>query len=64
MTKYGIQHRTSKRWLTMPPSTGHHETPDEAKAYPFDFMSVAEAERIVHIPDFADAYSVELLNRG
>lgn len=63
VTKYAIQHRTSKRWIACPPSTcAVQETTKEAEAHAFDFASIAEVERLFLAP-FADAYQITLVTR-
>ena len=61
MTQYALRHIASKRWLGLPPSKGvHMEVTQESRAFRFDFMSIAEAERLT-IDHFPDAYEVVLV---
>ena len=64
MTVYAIQHERSKLWITVPPSSGRHRVSSDAhQAETWEFMSIAELERLA-IGPFADAYVVVPIRGG
>lgn len=63
MTSYGIQHRATRRYVAVPPSTGVSRTVDEeARAYSWTFRSIAEIEW-AKLGDFAGAFDVVPLDQ-
>jgi len=64
MTVYAIQHERSKLWITVPPSSDRHRvSSDVRQAETWEFMSIAELERLA-IGPFADAYVVVAIRGG
>ena len=56
---YAIQHKTSKRFLLLPPRLQvHRETPLETAAHQWPSMSSASMEIIEHMGDFGSAFEV------
>lgn len=57
MAQFGLQHRTSGRWLT----EGAGESPKSSRALTFESEQSAENVRAEYLLDFADAWIVQPL---
>lgn len=58
MTEYAIKHRTTGRFLAVPPSLGVFvDTPEEVRAHRWEFRLPAELE-VALIEDFRGAFDV------
>lgn len=57
-TEYAIQHRTSQRFLALPPSLGvYDEALDERGAYRWEYAGIAAAEMML-LESFRGAFDV------
>lgn len=63
VTRFALQHKTSKRFLALPPAVGlHAEHPDEEHAYPFDSQAEAEVAHL-SLEAFAGAWHIVEIRR-